>query len=133
MSLQALHNDKTFSVGDTIRVYQKIQEQTTKGIKTRLQPFQGIVISARGIGTNKSFTVRRIGSGRIGIERIYPLFSPIVDHIEVINKGATKRSKLYYLRQKSQKELTELTKKYAKKKALQAKPQAPKKQKTTLK
>ena len=89
-------NNITFSVGDIVRVYQKIQE----GDKVRTQPFEGIVISIKGAGENKMFTVRKIATGGIGVERIWPILSPWIERIEVKKTGKTRRAKLYYLRKK---------------------------------
>ena len=83
-----------FNVGDTIRVHYRIVE----GEKSRVQPYEGIVISKKGEGMSKTFMVRRIGADRIGIERIFPLFSPNIENIEVVKKGRVRRAKLYYLR-----------------------------------
>lgn len=90
-----------FKAGDTVRVSVRIQE---KG-KTRLQAFEGLVI-ARKHGTEQgaTFTVRKISNG-VGVERIFPLFSPNVDSIELIKKSKTRRSKLYFLRDKTAKEI----------------------------
>lgn len=85
-----------FHVGDTIRIFYKIIE----GDKLRTQPYEGIVISKRGEGMSKSFTVRRIGADGIGIERIFPTFSPNIDSIRLIKQGKVRRAKLYYLRKK---------------------------------
>ncbi len=88
-----------FRAGDTVRVWQKIEE---KG-KTRLQAFEGLVIARRrGTETGATFTVRRISSG-VGIERIFPLFSPAIDRIEIVRRGRVRRAKLYFVREKSQK------------------------------
>lgn len=87
-------NDTVFAVGDTIKVYQKIQE----GDKIRAQPFEGIVISIKGSGENKMFTVRKIAADGIGVERIWPLNSPWIEKIKVLRKGKVRRAKLYYLR-----------------------------------
>lgn len=84
-----------FNVGDTVRISVKVIE----GDKERIQPFDGIVISRRGGNTRETFTVRKISFG-IGVERIFPLFSPSIDKIEVLKKGDVKRAKLYYLREK---------------------------------
>ena len=82
-----------FSPGDTIRVHVKIKE----GDKERLQVFQGTVIARGGRGANQSFTVRKISSG-IGVERVFPLYSPSVARIELVKTGDVRRAKLYYLR-----------------------------------
>ena len=82
-----------FAAGDTVKVYVKIKE----GEKERIQVFQGVVISKRGGGTNATFTVRKVSYG-IGVERIFPLHSPIIDKIEVVTRGRVRRSKIYYLR-----------------------------------
>jgi large subunit ribosomal protein L19 len=82
-----------FAAGDTVKVYVKIKE----GEKERIQVFQGVVISKRGGGTNATFTVRKVSYG-IGVERIFPLHSPIIGKIEVITRGRVRRSKIYYLR-----------------------------------
>ena len=82
-----------FRAGDTLKVHVKVRE----GEKERIQVFQGIVIARRGSGTNESFTVRKM-SGGIGVERVFPLHSPIIDRIEVLRRGRVRRAKLYYLR-----------------------------------
>ncbi|MBA4367948.1 MAG: 50S ribosomal protein L19 [Desulfobacterium sp.] len=81
-----------FTSGDTVTVYVKIKE----GEKERIQAFQGVVISRRK-GTTASFTVRKVSYG-VGVERIFPLNSPIIDRIEVSTLGRVRRSKIYYLR-----------------------------------
>ncbi len=82
-----------FAAGDTVKVNVKI----TEGEKERIQAFQGVVISKRGTATSATFTVRKVSYG-IGVERIFPLHSPIIDNIEVISRGRVRRSKIYYLR-----------------------------------
>jgi large subunit ribosomal protein L19 len=82
-----------FVAGDTVKVHVKISE----GEKERLQAFQGVVISKRKGTTNATFTVRKISYG-VGVERVFPLHSPIIDKIEVISRGRVRRSKIYYLR-----------------------------------
>jgi large subunit ribosomal protein L19 len=84
-----------FDSGDTIQVFVQIQE----GGKTRVQRFQGTVIRKRGAGISQTFTVRKVTQG-VGIERIFPLSSPTLEKIKVIKKGRTRRSKLYYLRER---------------------------------
>lgn len=82
-----------FAPGDAIKVHVKVRE----GEKERIQLFAGVVISRRGGGSRETFTVRKI-SGGIGVERVFPLHSPIIDRIEVERRGAVRRAKLYYLR-----------------------------------
>jgi large subunit ribosomal protein L19 len=84
-----------FNVGDTLKVFVKIQE----GDKTRLQGFEGICIARKGSGMKESFTVRRISYGE-GIERVFQLHSPSIDSVEVVKRGKAKRAKLYYLKKK---------------------------------
>lgn len=85
-----------FRPGDTVRIYYKIIE----GDKTRIQPYEGIVISKKGHDQSKTFTVRRIGADNVGVERIFPLYSPNITKLEVKKKGKVRRAKLYYLREK---------------------------------
>jgi len=86
---QAIH------IGDTLRVHSKVLE----GTKSRVQVFEGILIRLKGRGENKTFSVRRIGAGGIGVERMWPLNSNSLVKIEVKKRGTkTRRSKLYYLR-----------------------------------
>ena len=82
--------------GMTVNVGVKIKE----GDKTRVQAFEGMVIKVQGSGIGKTFTVRKMSSG-VGVERTFPLHSPIVDKIEVLRKGKVRRSRLYYLRKRS--------------------------------
>jgi len=82
-----------FSPGDTVRVHVKIQE----GDKERIQVFEGVVIKKRGSRNSATFTVRKVSYG-VGVERIFPIHSPIIEKIEVKQKGRVRRSKLYYLR-----------------------------------
>ncbi len=90
-----------FKAGDTVRVWSKILE---KG-KTRLQAFEGLVLSRKhGNEAGATFTVRKVSLG-VGVERIFPLFSPNVGKIEVLRKSKTNRSKLYYIRDKAVKEV----------------------------
>lgn len=89
--------DINFIPGDTVRVHQHIRE----GEKSRIQVFEGVVLAIRGRGENKSFTVRKIVDG-IAVERIWPVFSPNVEKVEVKahSKDKIRRSKLYYIRKK---------------------------------
>lgn len=82
-----------FRAGDTIRVHVKVAE----GDKERIQLFQGVVIRRRGNGTRASFAVRKVSAG-IGVERVFPLHSPVIDKIDVVRRGRVRRAKLYYLR-----------------------------------
>ena len=82
-----------FSPGDTLKVHVKVVE----GNKERVQVFQGVVIARRGSGLHESFTVRKLSNG-VGVERTFPLHSPIIDRIEVHSRGDVRRAKLYYLR-----------------------------------
>jgi len=82
-----------FSPGDTVKVHVKVKE----GEKERIQIFQGVVISRKGGGSRQMFTVRKV-SGGIGVERMFPLYSPTIDRIEVERHGRVRRAKLYYLR-----------------------------------
>ena len=84
-----------FVPGDSVRVHVKVRE----GEKERIQIFAGVVIARRNGGARETFTVRKISSG-IGVERIFPLHSPVIDKIEVERKGAVRRAKLYYLRER---------------------------------
>ena len=82
-----------FRPGDTIRVHVKIKE----GDKERLQAFEGTVIAQNKQGVSRTITVRKVSFGQ-GVERIFPLHAPVVDHIEVVRTGQVRRAKLYYLR-----------------------------------
>lgn len=82
-----------FDAGDTVVV----QVRITEGTRTRLQAFEGVCIARSGAGLNESFTVRKISYGE-GVERVFPLFSPLVEEIEVKRRGRVRRAKLYYLR-----------------------------------
>ena len=88
-----------FSVGDKVRVNLRIRE----GDKQRIQVYEGLVIAIRGEGHSRSFTVRRV-THEVGVERIYPYYSAFTESIEVVRRGSVRRSRLYYLRDKSGKE-----------------------------
>jgi large subunit ribosomal protein L19 len=79
--------------GDTVGVYVKVKE----GEKERVQLFAGVVLKMQGTGSNASFTVRKIASG-VGVERTFPVLSPIIDRVEVISRGKVRRSRLFFLR-----------------------------------
>ena len=86
-------NIPDFSAGDTL----VIQVRITEGTRTRLQAFEGVCIARSGAGIKESFTVRKISYGE-GVERVFPLYSPLVESIEVKRRGKVRRAKLYYLR-----------------------------------
>ncbi|MBX4195749.1 50S ribosomal protein L19 [Candidatus Parcubacteria bacterium] len=87
--------------GDTVRVWQKIME---KG-KTRLQSFEGLVLARKhGSEAGATFTVRRVASG-VGVEKIFPLYSPMIDKVEIIKRSKVRRAKLYHIREKAAKEI----------------------------
>ena len=98
-SIDAVHHDTLrrdlppFRAGDTVRVHVKIKE----GEKERIQVFEGVVIQRRGGGADASFTVRKISSG-VGVERIFPVESPIVTKVEIKSRGHVRRARLFYLR-----------------------------------
>lgn len=85
-----------FSPGDTLRVNVKVVE----GDRERLQAFEGVCIGRSGRGLNENFTVRKISFGE-GVERVFPVYSPLVDSVEVVRRGKVRRAKLYYLRDRS--------------------------------
>jgi len=95
------HVDKTslrddipdFRSGDTVKVHVNIVE----GTRSRIQVFQGVVISRSGHGLTETFIVRKV-SFQVGVERTFPVHSPVIDHIEVVSRGDVRRAKLYYLR-----------------------------------
>lgn len=87
-------NVPQFKAGDTLRVGIKIKE----GDKTRVQNFEGVCISIRGNGVDRTFTVRKMGANNIGVEKIFPIYSDSLDKIEVLRIGRVRRAKLYYLR-----------------------------------
>lgn len=83
----------SFNVGDTIKVHVKVKE----GTRERIQVFEGVVLKKQNGGIRETFTVRRLSSG-IGVERTFPMSSPIIDKIEIVRKGKVRRAKLFYLR-----------------------------------
>ena len=82
-----------FRPGDTVKVHVRVVE----GNRTRVQVFQGVVIRRHGGGVRETFTVRKVSFG-VGVERTFPVHSPIIDHLEVVTRGDVRRAKLYYLR-----------------------------------
>lgn len=93
-----------FNVGDTVNVLTKIPEGPDK---FRLHPFEGVVIARGGSGIKLNFTVRKVSFGE-GIERVFPLYSPAIERIEIIRSGKVRRAKLYYLRSKIGKHATKI-------------------------
>ena len=83
----------SFRPGDTVKVYARVVE----GNRSRIQIFQGVVIRRQGGGLRETFTIRKVSFG-VGVERTYPVHSPVLDRIEVITRGDVRRAKLYYLR-----------------------------------
>ena len=94
--LVEVKNFPNFKSGDTVTVSYKIKE----GNKERIQHFQGVVLQRRGSGATETFTVRKM-SGNIGVERIFPIASPFVDQIVVNKKGAVRRSRIFYFRERT--------------------------------
>ncbi len=86
-----------FRPGDTVRVHYKIQEGADKS-KFRIQAFEGVVLKRKKGTANSSFTVRKIGANSVGVERVFPCYSPFVTKIDLIANGVVRRSRLYYLR-----------------------------------
>jgi large subunit ribosomal protein L19 len=93
---QARQDIPAFRPGDTVRVHVRLKE--AEGEKERLQSFEGVVVSRRGHLSGATFTVRRVSFG-IGVERIFPVNSPMISSIEILQAGRVRRAKLYYLRQ----------------------------------
>ncbi|MFN3446070.1 MAG: 50S ribosomal protein L19 [Bacteroidia bacterium] len=87
-------NLPSFIAGDTVNVYYKIKE----GAKERIQQYQGVVLQRRNAGISSTFTVRKMSNG-VGVERIFPLFSPNIDKIELVSRGKVRRARLFYLRE----------------------------------
>lgn len=88
-----------FGPGDTVSVHIKIRE----GERERIQRFEGLCLARRNAGINSSFVIRRV-SGGFGIERVFPLYSPLIHHIECLRRGRVRRNKIYYVRDLSRKE-----------------------------
>lgn len=107
MSQSFKYQDQQVSVGDTVRVHQKISE----GDKSRTQIFEGLVIAIKGRETGKTFTVRKIATAGIGVEKILPVNLPSIEKIEVKRKGDVRRAKLYYLRDRVGKAATKIKEK----------------------
>ena len=94
LNKETLQNEVTnVQIGDTVRVHVKVKE----GSRERIQVFDGTVIAKKHGGIEETVTVRRISYG-VGVEKVFPVYSPSIDHIEVVRSGAVRRAKLYYLR-----------------------------------
>ena len=94
--LIAVKDLPVFGAGDTVSVSYKIIE----GVKERIQQFQGVVLQRRGNGATETFTVRKM-SGNIGVERIFPITSPFLDSISIIKRGAVRRARIFYFRERT--------------------------------
>ncbi|MDD9911253.1 MAG: 50S ribosomal protein L19 [Ahrensia sp.] len=92
-SIEEKRKIPSFSPGDTVRVLVRV----TEGTRTRVQAYEGVCIARKGSGLNESFTVRKISYGE-GVERVFPMYSPLVEGVEVVRRGKVRRAKLYYLR-----------------------------------
>ena len=101
------YNQKEINVGDRIAVHQKIVEEG----KTRTHVFDGVLIAVKGREDNQSFTVRKIASNSIGVERIFPVNSPVIKKIDIKTKGHVRRAKLYYLRERVGRQATRIKEK----------------------
>ncbi len=93
LSARREHPVPRFAPGDTVRVHVRVVE----GARSRLQAFEGVCIARANKGVNSNFTVRKLSYGE-GVERVFPLYSPLVERIELMRRGAVRRAKLYYLR-----------------------------------
>ena len=91
--IEAKRKFPEFQPGDTVRV----QVRVTEGTRTRVQAYEGVCIARSGAGLNESFTVRKISYGE-GVERVFPVYSPLVEGVEIVRRGKVRRAKLYYLR-----------------------------------
>ncbi len=97
-----LKQHPAFRPGDTLRVHYKVEESSKDGKKKyRIQPFEGVCLRFKKGTTGSSFTIRKIGANSVGVERVFPLYSPYVDRIDIISGGKVRRSRLYYLRELS--------------------------------
>ncbi len=105
MANQTTVKDVVISSGDLVRVHQRVME----GGKERIQVFEGMVIGIRGRQENRTFTVRKIASAGIGVEKIFPVMSPWIAKIEVKKTGSVRRAKLGYVREKSVRQVAQIT------------------------
>lgn len=107
MSLFFQYQDKTISVGDTVRVHQEVVESGKK----RTQVFEGVVIAVKNRGLGQTFTVRKVATGGIGVEKIIPIHMPSIQKIEVKRQGNVRRAKLYFMRDRLGKSATRVEEK----------------------
>lgn len=105
MAISATIKEVQVHVGDIIRVHNRVVE----GNKERVQIFEGMLLGIRGRGDNRTFTVRKIASGNIGVERIFPVISPWIVKMEVKKKGQVRRAKLNYVRKQSSRQMAKIT------------------------
>lgn len=101
MANSTVIKENTVKIGDSVKVYYSFKE----GDKTKQQIFAGIVIRIKGDAKNKMFTVRKVGKDKIGIERIFPAMSPFIEKIETVKTAQTRRAKLYFVRDISDRQL----------------------------
>ena len=107
MAIEAVHKENTFGVGDVVRVHLLLADKSADEKGSRTQIFEGTVLAIRGDGQGKSFIVRRVGEAGIGIEQIFPLYSPLVEKVDVLRRGqrGVRQAKIYYTRNKSKREI----------------------------
>lgn len=106
MAISLSIKDTPVHIGDLVRVHQRILEAENK---ERVQIFEGLVIKIRGRGDSKTFTVRKTGANNIGVEKIFPVNSPWIAKMEVKKTGHVRRAKLYYIREKSARQIATIT------------------------
>ena len=106
MAKYLTYKDKQFSVGDSVKVHFNVKD----GEKNRIQIFEGIIIGVANRGAGKAFTVRKIAVGGIGVEKITPINSPVLADIELVTRGDVRRSKLFFLRNRTGKSATRIKK-----------------------
>ncbi len=118
MALLATHNEIEFGVGDVIRVHQRIFDSASADSKSRVQIFEGMVLGIGGQGMGKSARVRKM-SGTVGVELIFPLHAPVIEKVELVKKGVegSTHAKLYYVRNKSKREIDRIYSRVTKKTA----------------
>jgi large subunit ribosomal protein L19 len=109
MAQHFTYKDQSFSSGDTVKVHQEI----TEGDKKRIQIFEGIIIAVKNVGSGQSFTVRKLSSNGIGVEKIFPVSLPSIKQIEIVRKGHVRQSKLYFFRDRIGKAATRVKEKSA--------------------